>query len=47
MMPEEARNKSHPSGQWSEDDYDVRDGAPDGTVVGRIYKQSYSPSGGP
>ena len=26
--------------EWSDDDYDVRDGAPDGPVIGRIYKQS-------
>jgi hypothetical protein len=29
-------NKSRRSGEWSEDDYDVRDGAPDGPVIGRI-----------
>ncbi len=27
--------KSRTSGQWP-DDYDVRDGAPDGPVIGRI-----------
>jgi hypothetical protein len=29
--------KSRRSGEWSPDDYDVRDGAADGPVVGRIY----------
>jgi hypothetical protein len=39
-------NKSRPSGQpWSDDDFDVREGAADGLVVGRIYKQGHSPSG--
>ena len=38
-------NKSRPSGQWSDDDYDVRDGAPDGPVIGRIYKLSVAPTG--
>ena len=27
------------------DDYDVREGAPDGPVVGRIYKLSVAPTG--
>jgi hypothetical protein len=31
-------NKSRPSGGWSAEDYDVRDGAADGPVIGRIYK---------
>jgi hypothetical protein len=31
--------------RWSEDDYDVRNGAPDGPVVGRIYKLSVAPTG--
>src|SRR3974390_1554159 len=31
--------------EWSDDDYDVRDGAPDGPVVGRIYKLSVAPTG--
>jgi hypothetical protein len=38
-------NKSRRSGEWSDDDYDVRDGAPDGPVVGRIYKLSVAPTG--
>jgi hypothetical protein len=39
-------NKSRPPGvQWSADDYDVRDGAPDGYVIGRIYKHSHAPTG--
>jgi hypothetical protein len=28
--------------RWSDDDYDVRNGAPDGPVIGRIYKQAFS-----
>jgi hypothetical protein len=31
--------------RWSDDDYDVREGAPDGPVVGRIYKLSVAPTG--
>jgi len=31
--------------EWSDDDYDVREGAPDGPVVGRIYKLSVAPTG--
>ena len=38
-------NKSRPFGQWSEDDYDVRDDARDGPVIGRIYKLSVAPTG--
>jgi len=35
-------NKSRPSGQpWSDDDYDVRDGAADGPLVGRIYRAGH------
>ena len=30
---------------WSDDDYDVREGAADGPVVGRIYKLSVAPTG--
>jgi hypothetical protein len=30
--------KSRDSGHWNADDYDVRDGAPDGAVIGRIMK---------
>jgi hypothetical protein len=30
---------------WFDDDYDVRDGAPDGPVVGRIYKLTVAPTG--
>ncbi len=37
-----AANKSRPSRQWW---YDVRDGSPDGPVVGRIYKQLVAPTG--
>ncbi len=37
-------NKSRPSGEWSDDDFDVRDGAADGLVIGRIYKKSHSPA---
>jgi hypothetical protein len=33
--------------QWSDDDYDVREGASDGPVVGRIYKLSVVPTGEP
>ena len=33
--------------RWSADDYDVREGAPDGRPVGRIYKMVHSPSGTP
>jgi hypothetical protein len=41
-------NKSRLSGQpWPDDDYEVRDGAADGPVIGRIYKQDFSPSGTP
>ncbi len=28
--------KNRPAGQWSDDDYDVREGAPDGRVIGRM-----------
>ena len=38
-------NKSQPSSQWSDDDYDVREGSPDGPVIGRIYKLSVAPTG--
>jgi hypothetical protein len=39
-------NKSRPSGQpWSDDDYDVREGSPDGRLVGRIYRLSVAPTG--
>ena len=38
-------NKSRPSGEWTDDDYDVREGSPDGPVVGRIYKLSVAPTG--
>jgi hypothetical protein len=39
-------NKSRrPGMQWSNDDYDVREGASDGPVVGRIYKLSVAPTG--
>ena len=31
--------------RWSDDDYDVCDGAPDGPVVGRIYKLTVAPTG--
>jgi len=31
--------------QWSDDDYDVREGASDGPVVGRIYKLTVAPTG--
>ena len=31
-------NKSRPSGEWYADDYDMRDEAPDGPVIGRIYE---------
>jgi hypothetical protein len=41
-------NQSRLSGQpWPHNDYDVRDGAADGPVIGRIYKQDFSPSGTP
>ena len=30
---------------WKDDDYDVREGAADGPVVGRIYKLSVAPTG--
>jgi hypothetical protein len=41
-------NKSRPGTLvWSDDDYDVRHGAPDGPVAGRIYKQVFSPSSTP
>ena len=29
-------NKGRSSGEWSDDDYDVRDGATDGPVVGEV-----------
>ena len=29
-------NNSQPSSQWSDDDYDVREGTPDGPVVGEV-----------
>jgi hypothetical protein len=31
--------------EWSDDDYDVCEGAADGPVVGRIYKLSVAPTG--
>jgi hypothetical protein len=31
--------------EWSDDDYDVREGAPDGPVIGRIYKLAVAPTG--
>ena len=31
--------------EWSDDDYDVREGAADGPVIGRIYKLSVAPTG--
>jgi len=31
--------------QWSDDDYDVREGASDGPLIGRIYKLSVAPTG--
>jgi len=38
-------NKSRPSGQpWDVDDYDVRDGAADGPVVGRICRARHRAS---
>ncbi len=52
-MPEDvtlfliAAHKSRPSGQpWSDDDFDVCEGAPDGRVIGRIYKLSVGNGGG-
>jgi hypothetical protein len=39
-------NKSRrPGMQWSDDNYEVREGASDGPVVGRIYKLSVAPTG--
>jgi hypothetical protein len=38
-------NKSRSSAQWSDDDYDVRDGTATGRVIGRIYKLSVAPTG--
>jgi hypothetical protein len=35
---------NRPSGQWSDDDYDV---LADGKVVGRIFKSAKSPIGTP
>jgi hypothetical protein len=35
---------SHPSGEWSDDDYDV---LADGVVVGRIMKAAAAPVGSP
>jgi len=29
----------------SDDDYDVREGSPDGPLIGRIYKLSVAPTG--
>jgi hypothetical protein len=50
-MPDDVRlylvsaNKSRPGTErWTDDDYDVRDGAPDGPVAGRIYNVGHSPS---
>jgi hypothetical protein len=41
-----AANKSRIGNlDWDDDDYDVREGAPDSPVVGRIYKLSVAPSG--
>lgn len=41
-------NRSRPGHlQWDDDDYDVRVVAPDGPVIGRIYKMVQSPSGKP
>jgi hypothetical protein len=37
-------NKGRRTGEWSDDDYDVREGAADGPVVGRIYKLSVAPT---
>ena len=31
--------------EWSDDHYDVREGMPDGPVIGRIYKLSAAPTG--
>jgi hypothetical protein len=32
--------------RWSDDDYDVREGSPDGPLIGRIYKLSVVVLGG-
>jgi hypothetical protein len=40
-----ANKSSRPGMQWSDDDYDVREGASDGPVVGRVYKLSVAPTG--
>ena len=45
MMPEGqlflvSGNKGRSSGEWSDDDYDVREGALYGPVIGRIYELS-------
>jgi len=31
--------------EWSDDEYDVCEGSPDGPVLGRIYKLSVAPTG--
>jgi hypothetical protein len=38
-------SESRPKGQWSDDDYDVRDGR--AKVVGRIYRATTTPPGRP
>jgi hypothetical protein len=36
-------NKSRSGGPWSSDDYDVRDGARDRPVIGRIFRSTQAP----
>jgi hypothetical protein len=38
-------SESRPSGNWSDDDYDVQDG--NARVVGRIYRATVTPAGRP
>jgi hypothetical protein len=38
-------NKSRPSGEWSADDYDVREETPNGPLIGRIYELAVAPTG--
>jgi hypothetical protein len=40
-------SKSRPSGEWSDDDYDVRLGDASGQVIGRIFRPPQSPQDRP
>jgi len=51
MVPEgqlflvSANKSSRGNMRLSDDDYDVREGLPDGPLIGRIYKLSVAPTG--